>query len=210
MPMIPTIFEKSSAGTLSYDILSKLLKERIMFMGSEDITTDASNLIIAQLLYLESEANDKPISIYLNCPGGSVLAGLAIYDTMMHVNCPIYTTVIGHAMSFGLVLLAAGEPGKRYALPHARMMMHQPLIMGNGLSGQATDIEIEAKEMAYHKRTLAEILALHTGKPVEKILADGERNAYFSAEEAKEYGFIDHVVKSHKGSLLKPWIGEKQ
>jgi ATP-dependent Clp protease protease subunit len=208
--MIPTIFEKSSAGIMSYDILSKLLKERIMFIGSEDITTDAANLIIAQLLYLESEANDKAISIYLNCPGGSVLAGLAIYDTMMHVNCPIYTTVIGHAMSFGLVLLAAGSPGKRYALPHARMMMHQPLIMGRGLSGQATDIEIEAKEMAYHKRTLAEILSLHTGKSVEKILADGERNAYFSAKEAKEYGFIDHVVESHKRTLLSSWVGEQK
>lgn len=213
MPIVPSIYEKSAGSTLSYDIFSKLLKDRIIFIGSEDISTDSSNLIIAQMLYLESEDDSKPISIYINSPGGSVLAGLGLYDTMMHLKCPIYTTVIGHAMSFGLVLLAAGEPGHRYALPHARIMMHQPLIGGHGggISGQATDIEIEAKEMMYHKRSLAEILALHTGQTLEKITADGERNAYFSAEEAVKYGFVDKVInpsKNAKGGGY--WTGEKE
>lgn len=195
MPVIPSIYEKSAGSTLSYDIFSKLLSDRIIFVGSEDVSTDASNLLIAQLLYLESLDDKKPIQMYINCPGGSVLAGLAIYDTMQHLKCPVSTLVVGHAMSFGLVLLAAGTPGMRYAMPHARIMMHQPLIMGGGISGQATDIEIEAREMVYHKRSLAEILAKHTGKTVEQILADGERNSYYSAQEALEYGFVDKVVK---------------
>lgn len=194
MPIVPSIYEKSAAGTLSYDIFSKLLSDRIVFVGSEDVSTDASNLLIAQLLYLESLDDKKPINMYINCPGGSVLAGLAIYDTMQHLKCPVSTLVIGHAMSFGLVLLAAGTKGLRYAMPHARIMMHQPLIMGGGISGQATDIEIEAKEMIYHKNSLAEILAKHSGKSIEQILKDGERNAYFSAQEALEYGFVDRVV----------------
>lgn len=194
MPLVPSIYEKSAGSTLSYDIFSKLLSDRIIFVGSEDVSTDASNLLIAQLLYLESLDDKKPIQMYINCPGGSVLAGLAIYDTMQHLKCPVSTLVVGHAMSFGLVLLAAGTPGLRYAMPHARIMMHQPLIHGGGISGQATDIEIEAREMIYHKNSLAQILANHTGKTLEQILADGERNAYFSAQQAMEYGFVDKVI----------------
>ncbi len=196
--MIPSIYEKSAGGTLSYDIFSKLLSDRIIFVGSEDVSTDASNLMIAQLLYLESQDDKKPINMYINCPGGSVLAGLAIYDTMQHLKCPISTLVVGHAMSFGLVLLAAGTPGLRYAMPHARIMMHQPLIHGGGISGQATDIQIEAAEMIYHKNSLAQILATHSGKSLEQILKDGERNAYFSAQEALEYGFVDKVIAAPK------------
>ncbi|CAN5951429.1 unnamed protein product [Sphagnum jensenii] len=203
MPIVPSIYEKSAGGTLSYDIFSKLLSDRIIFVGSEDISTDASNLLIAQLLYLESLDDQKTIQMYINCPGGSVLAGLAIYDTMRHLKCPVSTIVVGHAMSFGLVLLAAGDKGKRYALPHARIMMHQPLISGGGISGQATDIEIEAREMNYHKKSLAEILAKHSGQTLEKITADSERNAYFSAEEAVNYGFVDRVIGSTKDAMPK-------
>jgi ATP-dependent Clp protease protease subunit len=195
MPIVPSIYEKSAGGTLSYDIFSKLLSDRIIFVGSEDVSTDASNLLIAQLLYLESLDDKKPIQMYINCPGGSVLAGLAIYDTMQHLKCPVSTLVVGHAMSFGLVLLAAGTKGLRYAMPHARIMMHQPLIHGGGISGQATDIQLEAAEMVYHKNSLAQILATHTGQTLEKILADGERNNYFSAKQALEYGFVDKVVE---------------
>jgi len=209
MPIVPSIYEKSAGGTLSYDIFSKLLSDRIIFVGSEDVSTDASNLLIAQLLYLESLDDKKPIQMYINCPGGSVLAGLAIYDTMQHLKCPVSTLVVGHAMSFGLVLLAAGTKGMRYAMPHARIMMHQPLIMGGGISGQATDIQIEAKEMIYHKNSLAQILANHTGKSLEQVLADGERNAYFSAQEAMEYGFVDKVVERTGKPTVKPYFDEK-
>jgi ATP-dependent Clp protease, protease subunit len=209
MPIVPSIYEKSAGGTLSYDIFSKLLSDRIVFVGSEDVSTDASNLLIAQLLYLESLDDKKRIHMYINCPGGSVLAGLAIYDTMQHLKCPISTLVVGHAMSFGLVLLAAGTPGLRYAMPHARIMMHQPLIHGGGISGQATDIEIEAKEMVYHKKSLAEILAAHTGKTVEQILKDGERNSYYSAKEAMEYGFVDKVVERTGKAAGKTYFDEK-
>ena len=211
MPIVPSIYEKSAGGTLSYDIFSKLLSDRIIFVGSEDVSTDASNLLIAQLLYLESLDDKKAIQMYINCPGGSVLAGLAIYDTMQHLKCPISTLVVGHAMSFGLVLLAAGTKGMRYAMPHARIMMHQPLIMGGGISGQATDIQIEAAEMVYHKNSLAQILANHTGQTLEKVLADGERNAYFSAEQALAYGFVDRVVTSGRDakSANKPYFDEK-
>jgi ATP-dependent Clp protease protease subunit len=209
MPIVPSIYEKSAGGTLSYDIFSKLLSDRIVFVGSEDVSTDASNLLIAQLLYLESLDDKKPIQMYINCPGGSVLAGLAIYDTMQHLKCPVSTLVVGHAMSFGLVLLAAGTKGMRYAMPHARIMMHQPLIHGGGISGQATDIEIEAREMVYHKNSLAQILADHTGKSLEQILKDGERNAYFSAKEAMEYGFVDKVVEKTGKQISKPYFDEK-
>jgi len=209
--IVPSIYEKSAGGTLSYDIFSKLLSDRIVMVGGEDITTEGSNLLIAQLLYLESLDDKKPINMYINCPGGSVLAGLAIYDTMQHLKSPVATLVMGHAMSFGLVLLAAGTKGMRSAMPHARIMMHQPLIHGGGISGQATDIEIEAAEMVYHKRSLAEILANHTGKTTEQILKDGERNNYFSAQQALEYGFVDRVVNSAKDakSTGKTYFDEK-
>jgi ATP-dependent Clp protease protease subunit len=161
-------------------------------------------MLIAQFLYLESEDNDKPINLYINSPGGQITAGLAIYDTMMSIKCPVYTLTVGMAMSFGLVLAAAGDPGHRAIMPYARMMMHQPLIGGHGggISGQATDIEIEAKEMNKNKQILAEILSLHTGKKASQILKDGERNLYLSAEESKAYGFVDTIIRSHKYEAL--------
>jgi ATP-dependent Clp protease, protease subunit len=198
MPVVPTVFEKSASGMLGYDIYSKLLKDRIIFVGSDDISMDGSNLIISQLLFLESESTDLPISMYINSPGGSVHAGLAIYDTMQHIKAPIRTICMGMAMSFGAVLLAAGQKGNRFSLPNSRIMIHQPLIYGHGITGQATEIEIEAKEMAYAKKQLTEILAKHCNQSYEKLLKDAERNYYLSAEDAKEYGLIDKVIYPSK------------
>lgn len=211
MNIVPQVVEKWNGGSMvGYDIFSRLLKDRIIFVGDYEgqVTTDNSNLLIAQLLYLESEDSEKPISLYINSPGGSVTAGLAIYDAMQYVKCPISTICMGMAMSFGAVLLAAGDKGKRFALPHSRIMIHQPLIHGGGISGQATDIEIEAKEMVRYKNELAEIIAHHCGQTLEKVLIDGERNFYMSAEEAKAYGMIDVVIKSHKRTLLVPGTKE--
>jgi ATP-dependent Clp protease protease subunit len=195
---IPTVIEKDGRGAV-YDIYSRLLKERIIFVGGYEgaVTTDSANALIAQLLYLDSEDSSKDINLYINSPGGVVSAGLAVYDTMQFIKSPITTICMGMAMSFGAVLLAAGAKGKRYALTHSRIMIHQPLISG-GLSGQATDIDIEAKEMNLLKQQLAEILSKHTGKTVKQILVDTERNFYMSAQEAKEYGIIDKVIVSLK------------
>jgi ATP-dependent Clp protease, protease subunit len=208
MNFVPTVIEKmQGAGSMvSYDLLSRLMKERIVFAGGSHgaIGTDDANLLISQLLYLQLEDPDRAIQMYINSPGGSVSAGLAIYDTMQHITCPVQTICMGMAMSFGALLLAAGEKGKRFALPNARIMIHQPLIMGGGIEGQATDIEIEAKEMLHHKQRLSEILALHTGQSLEKVLADCERNYYMSAEEAKAYGLVDEIVKPNK-----KFIGDK-
>lgn len=202
MNIIPTVIEKMvGAGSMvSYDLLSRLLKDRTIFVGGNHgaISLDDANLLIAQLLYLDSEDSGKEINLYVNSPGGEVSAGLAIYDTMQHIKSPISTICMGMAMSFGAVLLSAGDPGRRYALPHARIMIHQPLIMGGGISGQATDIEIESKEMLYHKETLTRILAQHCKQPYEKVLKDCERNYYMSAEEAVEYGLIDKVIAPTK------------
>lgn len=198
--IIPTILEKWNQGAaVGYDIFSRLLKDRIIFVGGPDgaVTTDSANLIIAQLLYLEAEDPEKDINLYINSPGGMVSAGLAVYDTMQYIRTPITTICIGMAMSFGAVLLAAGTKGRRYALPYSRVMIHQPLLHG-GLGGQASDIEIEAKEMNLHKAKLAAILAKHTGQPVEKLNADMERNFYMSAEEAKKYGIVDHIMEFKK------------
>lgn len=197
-PMVPTIFEKDGGGRLGYDIFSKLLKERIIMVGADDINLDSANMLIAQLLYLDSDSQ-SPINMYINSPGGSVHAGLAIYDTMQQIKSPINTICMGIAMSFGAVLLTAGAKGNRSALAHSRIMIHQPLIHGGGIQGQATDIAIEAKEMEFCKRQLTEILAYHTGQPFEKVLADCERNRYMTPEEAKEYGLIDSVIKPPKG-----------
>ncbi len=199
--IIPQVIERSNqASVVGYDIYSRLLKDRIIFVGGYDgeVTTDSANLLIAQLLYLDSEDNDKDINLYINSPGGMVTAGLAVYDTMQYVKSPITTICIGMAMSFGAVLLAAGTKGRRYALPEARIMIHQPLIMGGGISGQATDIEIEAREMSLTKKILNEILARHSGQSVDKVTKDCERNFYLSAQEAKEYGLIDEVISSTK------------
>ena len=199
--IIPTIIERWNQGAaVGYDIYSRLLKDRIIFIGGYGgaIDTDSANIIIAQLLYLESEDPEKEINLYINSPGGMVTAGLAVYDTMQYIRAPITTICIGMAMSFGAVLLEAGTKGRRFALPQARIMIHQPLIMGEGISGQATDIEVEAKEMAKTKKILNDILAKHTGQTAAKIEKDSERNFYMSSAEAKTYGIIDEVIENPK------------
>ncbi len=204
MNLIPQVIERAEQGSvIGYDIYSRLLKDRIIFIGGfeGEITTDSANVLIAQLLYLESDDNSKDINIYINSPGGMVSAGLAVYDTMQYIKSPITTICIGMAMSFGAVILAAGAKGNRFALPQSRIMIHQPLV--GGLSGQATDIQVEAKEMDQTRNTLEEIMAEHTGQKVEKIHKDMERNYYMSAEEAKAYGIIDTVLTSAKLSKDK-------
>lgn len=199
--LIPTIIEKWNQGAMvGYDIFSRLLKERIIFIGDPEgaVSTASANTVIAQLLYLDAEANDKDINLYINSPGGMVTAGLAVYDTMQFIKAPISTICMGMAMSFGAVLLAAGSKGKRYALPNARIMIHQPLIWGGGISGQATDIEIESKEMQENKTRLVDILAKHCGQTPAKVRADMERNYYMSAEQARAYGLIDGVLDFKK------------
>jgi ATP-dependent Clp protease protease subunit len=200
--IIPTIIEtwKGQGAMVGYDIFSRLLKDRIIFVGDPEgaISTASANNIIAQLLYLEAEDPEKDINLYINSPGGMVTAGLAVYDTMQFIKAPITTICMGMAMSFGALLLAAGTKGKRYALPNARIMIHQPLIWGQGITGQATDIDIENREMQETKNRLIKILAKHTGQSEEKIRRDTERNFYMSAEEAKEYGIIDGILDYKK------------
>ena len=200
--LIPTIIEtwKGAGAMVGYDIYSRLLRDCIIFIGDQEggVSTASANNVIAQLLYLDAEDPEKEINLYINSPGGMVTAGLAMYDTMQFIKAPISTICMGMAMSFGAVLLAAGSPGKRYALPNSRIMIHQPLIYGGGISGQATDIEIESKEMQENKTRLIEIMAKHTGKTAEKIRADMERNLYLSAAQAKEYGIIDAVLEHRK------------
>ncbi|HOW28534.1 MAG TPA: ATP-dependent Clp protease proteolytic subunit [Elusimicrobiota bacterium] len=199
--IIPTIIERWNQGAaVGYDIYSRLLKDRIIFVGGFGgaITTDSANIIIAQLLYLESEDPEKEINLYINSPGGMVTAGLAVYDTMQYIKSPITTICLGMAMSFGALLLAAGNKGKRFCLPNARIMIHQPLIYGEGLSGQVTDIDIEAKELNNTKVRLNEILSKHTGQSLDKVRQDTERNFYMSAEDAKKYGIVDEVIAFRK------------
>ncbi len=199
--IIPTIIERWSQGSaVGYDIYSRLLKDRIIFIGGWGgaVYTESANLIIAQLLYLDAEDKSKDIYLYINSPGGMVTAGLAVYDTMQYIKADITTICMGMAMSFGALLLAAGTKGKRYALPHARVMIHQPLISGEGISGPVTDINIETKELLHAKEKLNLILAKHTGQSLEKIEKDTERNFYMSSEEAKAYGIIDEVITTHK------------
>jgi ATP-dependent Clp protease protease subunit len=213
--IIPTVIEKNpGAGSMvSYDLLSRLMQDRILFVGGNHgaISLDDANILISQLLYLESIDPGKLIQMYVNSPGGEVSAGLAILDTMRHITSPIQTICMGMAMSFGAVLLSAGAKGKRFALPNARIMIHQPLISGGGISGQATDIEIEAKEMSFYKKRLTEILAKNCGQKYEKVLKDCERNFYMSAEEAKEYGLVDQVIypPEEGGKDNDYWKGSK-
>ncbi|MFH1262729.1 MAG: ATP-dependent Clp endopeptidase proteolytic subunit ClpP [Pseudomonadota bacterium] len=194
MNLIPMVVEQTHRGERSYDIFSRLLKERIIFLSSP-IDDDVANLVVAQLLYLESEEPDKDISFYINSPGGSVYAGLAIYDTMQHIRPQISTFCVGMAASMAAVLLAAGERGKRFVLPHSRILIHQPL--GN-FKGQATDIDIQAREIMSLREDLNEILAKHTKQPVDKIKKDTDRDFYMAPEEAKEYGIIDTIVIKQK------------
>jgi len=192
VPLVPMVIEQSSRGERAYDIYSRLLKDRIIFLGS-GINDEIANLLIAQLLFLESEDPDKDINFYINSPGGVVTAGLAVYDTMQYIKPDIATVCIGQAASMGAILLAAGEHGKRYTLPHSRILIHQPL---GGSQGQASDIAIQAKEILRMRDSLNSILALHTGSEIERINTDTDRDFFMSGDEAKEYGLIDHVMAS--------------
>lgn len=191
MTLIPMVVEQDGRGERAFDIYSRLLKDRIVFLGTP-IDDHVSNLIIAQFLYLESEDPDREIYFYLNTPGGHVSSGLAIFDTMRYVRCPVHTFCMGQAASMGAVLLAAGEKGKRFALPHSRILIHQPL---GGFQGQATDIDIQAKEILRLKDRLNAILSDLTGQPLSKVQADTERDYYMESQQAREYGIIDEVLQ---------------
>ena len=190
MSLIPMVIEQTSRGERAYDIYSRLLKDRIIFLGTA-IDDIVANTVIAQLLFLEADDPDKDIYLYVNSPGGIVTAGLAIYDTMNYIKCPVSTICIGQAASMGALLLAAGAKGKRFSLPHARVMIHQPM---GGFQGQATDIEIHAREILKMKETLNRILANATGQPIEKIQSDTDRDFFMSGEDAKAYGIVDEVI----------------
>ncbi len=191
MQLIPMVIEQSPRGERAYDIYSRLLKERIIFLGSA-IDDNVANVIIAQLLFLEAEDPKRDITLYINSPGGVVTAGLAIYDTMQYIKPDVSTLCIGQAASMGALLLAVGARGKRYSLPNSRILIHQPM---GGFQGQATDIDIHAKEILRLRATLNEILASHTGQPIEKISADTDRDFFMGGEEAREYGLIDEVIE---------------
>lgn len=195
--LVPYVVEQTNKGERSYDIFSRLLKDRIIFLG-EDVNPTTASLVVAQLLFLESEDPDKEIYLYINSPGGSVTDGLAIVDTMNYIKCPVSTTCLGLAASFGAVLLANGEKGKRYATPNAEILIHQPLIGGNGISGQTTDIKIHADQMLKTRERLTKILSDKTGQPLEKVMQDTERDYYMTAEEALEYGLIDEILTKRK------------
>ena len=193
--LVPMVVEQSSRGERAYDIYSRLLKDRIVFVVGP-VEDQVANLVIAQILYLESENPDKDIHMYINCPGGAVTSGMAIYDTMQFVRCNVSTLCIGQAASMGAFLLAAGEPGKRYALPNSRMMIHQPAM--GGARGVAADIEIQAKEILHMRERLNRLLAQHTGQPVERIKADSDRDFWMSPDDAEEYGLVDRVQQPRK------------
>lgn len=194
MNLVPTVVEQTSRGERAFDIFSRLLKERIIFLNGP-VNDHVANLIVAQLLFLESEGPDKDIYLYINSPGGLVTAGLAIYDTMQYIRCDVSTLCIGQAASMGAHLLAAGKRGKRFALPNARIMIHQPL---GGFQGQATDIEIHAREILKLKDRLNEMMAEHTGQPLEKLAEDVERDYFLTADEACAYGLVDKVLASRE------------
>ena len=193
MSLVPYVIEQTSRGERSYDIYSRLLKERIIFLG-EEVNDVSASVIVAQLLFLEADDPDKDIQLYINSPGGSVTAGMAIYDTMQYIKCDVSTVCIGMAASMGAFLLSGGAKGKRFALPNAEIMIHQPL---GGAQGQATEIQIAAEHILRTRKTLNSILAANTGKPLEVIQADTERDNFMSAAEAKEYGLIDEVIAIH-------------
>jgi ATP-dependent Clp protease protease subunit len=201
MNLVPIVVEQTSRGERSYDIYSRLLKDRIVFIGSP-VDDDVANLVIAQLLFLEAEDPDKDINLYINSPGGVVTAGMAIYDTMQFIKPPVATVCLGQAASMAAVLLAGGAPGKRTALPNARILIHQPM---GGTRGQASDIKIQAEEILRLREHLNTILSRHTGQPLERIAADTERDYYMSSEQAKVYGIIDQVV-AKRGAAPKPLV----
>ena len=190
--LVPTVIETTGRGERAYDIFSRLLRERIIMINGP-IEESMSSLVVAQLLFLASESTEREINLYISSPGGSVQAGLAIYDTMRHLPCPIATTCVGYSASFGTILLMAGDRGLRRSQPHARIHMHQPLIPG-GLGGQASDIDIHAREILHTRDVINEIIQRHTGQPLERIVRDTDRDFYMSATEALEYGIIDEVL----------------
>ncbi|GCE06686.1 ATP-dependent Clp protease proteolytic subunit [Dictyobacter aurantiacus] len=190
--LVPTVLENTGRGERAYDIYSRLLKERIIMVNGT-VEDTMANLIVAQLLFLASESSEREINMYISSPGGVISAGLAIYDTMRSLPCPVATTCVGYAASFGTILLLAGDKGRRRSLPHARIHMHQPLIQG-GIGGQATDIDIHAREILYTRDVMNGIIQKHTGQPLERIRHDTERDYFMSAEEALEYGIIDEVL----------------
>jgi ATP-dependent Clp protease protease subunit len=194
--LVPTVIEQTHRGERGWDIFSRLLKDRIIFLGTA-INDDIANVVIAQLLFLDSEEPEKDIMLYINSPGGHVSAGLAIYDTMQYLHCDVATICMGQAASMGSFLLAAGTKGKRYALPNSRIMIHQPL---GGFQGQASDVEIQAREILYIKARLNEILAKHTGQPIERIAKDTDRDYFHSGEEAVKYGLADKVLVSRENT----------
>jgi len=200
--IVPTVIESGTRGERAYDLFSRLLRERIVLVNGP-IEDQMANLIVAELLFLASESGEREINMYISSPGGIVTSGLAIYDTMRSLRCPIATTCVGLAASFGTILLMAGDPGRRYALPHARVHMHQPLV-SQGPGGQATDIEIYAREMLHTRKVLNDIIALHTGQPLDRIQRDTDRDFWMSAEEARDYGIVDEVLP------LEDWKGRAQ
>ena len=193
MALVPMVVEQTNRGERSYDIYSRLLEDRIIFLADQ-VTDATASLVVAQLLYLEAKDPDKDIQLYIDSPGGSITAGMAIYDTMQYIKCDVSTICIGMAASMGAFLLAAGEKGKRFALPNSEVMIHQPLIAGGGLSGQTTDIEIYTDHLVNTKKKMNEILAERTGQTYEKLCEDTERDNFMTAQEAKEYGLIDEVI----------------
>ena len=193
MALVPMVVEQTNRGERSYDIYSRLLEDRIIFLADQ-VTDATASLVVAQLLYLEAKDPDKDIQLYIDSPGGSITAGMAIYDTMQYIKCVVSTICIGMAASMGAFLLAAGEKGKRFALPNSEVMIHQPLIAGGGLSGQTTDIKIYTDHLVNTKKKMNEILAERTGQTYEKLCEDTERDNFMTAQEAKEYGLIDEVI----------------
>jgi ATP-dependent Clp protease protease subunit len=203
--LIPIVVEQTSRGERAYDIYSRLLKDRIIFMG-EQVTDDMANIIIAQFLFLESEDPDKDINLYINSPGGSITAGLAIYDTMQYVKPDITTICTGQASSMAALLLASGSKGKRFALPHSRIMIHQPM---GATQGQATDIDIQAKEIMRLKQAINELFALHTNQDVKKVRNDTERDYFMSGQEALDYGIVDKVITKREMAIMKKDKGSR-
>jgi len=197
-PLIPMVVEQTARGERAFDIYSRLLNDRIIFLGTP-VDDQIANLIVAQLIHLESEDPDREVSLYINSPGGSVYAGLAIYDTIQYVKCDVQTICVGIAMAMGALLLAAGTAGKRMALPNAKILIHQ---VSSGFEGQATDIEIQAREVIAIKRRLEKIIAQHTGQPLDKVSNDMERDYFMTADEAKEYGIIDNIV-AHRSEVIE-------
>jgi ATP-dependent Clp protease protease subunit len=200
--VIPTVVETGTRGERAYDLYSRLLHERIVLVNGP-VEDQLASLIVAELLFLASENPEREINMYVNSPGGVITAGLAIYDTMRSLRCPIATTCVGQAASFGTILLMAGDPGKRFALPHSRIHLHQPLLEG-GLGGQVTDIDIHARELLHMRDVMNDIVALHTGQPLERIRQDLERDFFMTAEAAKAYGVVDEVL------TLEDWHGRRQ